>query len=295
MHSHQSKFNALLGIKTEPNNHEKYLFERAQKYIQKFSNIPGIEMVAIVNSLSMYATHKDSDIDLYIVTKPNMIWFVRFFSTLILWRNRVWRRNEDIAGNFCLSFFITTEAMDLSRIVIDNDIYLYFWIYYLKPIVVKNNTYEKFLEINNWVEMDENQKRENQKYIVSAVPFFACEFCVSIREYFRKKFQTVWAKASFWNLENRSENRYQNEVEKIKTFGTFSHKSTGNDFWLKKIYKHINQIIRFFLLPRTLKSKAKLWNPEWIIISDTMLKFHDRDRRRAIRDAIIEKDCHFKS
>jgi hypothetical protein len=42
-------------------------------------------MIAIVNSLSMYATHPDSDIDLFIVTRPGMIWFVRFFATLTLW------------------------------------------------------------------------------------------------------------------------------------------------------------------------------------------------------------------
>lgn len=56
--------------------------------------------------------------------------------------------------------------MDLSQVAIENDIYLYYWIYYMKPIVTKNNTYENFLEANNWVEIDRNQKVENQKYII---------------------------------------------------------------------------------------------------------------------------------
>lgn len=123
-------------------------------------------MIAIVNSLSMYATHKESDIDLFIVTKPNMIWFVRFFSTLILWKHGVWRKNEDIAGNFCLSFFITTESMEFSKIAIEDDIYLYYWIYYMKPIISYNETYEEFLKKNTWVQIDENQKKENTKYII---------------------------------------------------------------------------------------------------------------------------------
>ena len=134
-------------------------------------------MIAVVNSLSMYATHKDSDIDLFIVTQPGMIWFVRFFSTCILWKNRVRRKNEDIAGNFCLSFFITTEALDFSKIAIENDIYLYYWIYFLKPIFEKNNTYEKFLEANIWVQIDEDQKIENQKYSIKDLPVFASLFC----------------------------------------------------------------------------------------------------------------------
>lgn len=123
-------------------------------------------MIAIVNSLSMYATHKDSDIDLFIVTKPNMIWFVRFFSTLILWRHGVWRKNEDIAGNFCLSFFITTESMDFREIAIQDDIYLYYWTYYMKPIISNNDTYEEFLKKNTWVQIDETQKSENIKYMI---------------------------------------------------------------------------------------------------------------------------------
>lgn len=38
-------------------------------------------MVAVVNSLSLYATHEDSDIDLFIVTRPHMLWFVRVLVT----------------------------------------------------------------------------------------------------------------------------------------------------------------------------------------------------------------------
>lgn len=234
MYQYKEKFDTFQGVRSEPNEHEVHLFERGQKYIQKLSKIPGIEMIAIVNSLSMHTTHPDSDIDLFIITKPGMIWFVRFFSTLILWKHWVWRKWEDITGNLCLSFFITTEAMDLSQIAIEDDIYLYYWIYYMKPIVIENNTYEKFLKANTWVEIDKNQRTENQKWkINNSIPIS------------NKKIQS---------------------------------------------YSSLNQIIRFFLLPQTLKSHKKLWNPEWVIISDTMLKFHDQDKRKEIRDRIIENN-----
>jgi hypothetical protein len=108
-------------------------------------------MIAIVNSLSMYATHEDSDIDLLIVTQPGMIWLVRFFATFILWSHGVWRHGEDVAGNFCLSFFITTDALDLSPIAIEDDIYLYYWIYYLKPVFDRDGVYERFARVNERV------------------------------------------------------------------------------------------------------------------------------------------------
>jgi hypothetical protein len=37
----------------------------------------------------------------------------------------------------------------------------------MKPIVIKNDAYEKFLRANNWVEIDQDQKIENQKYILN--------------------------------------------------------------------------------------------------------------------------------
>lgn len=127
-------------------------------------------MVAVVNSLSMYATHENSDIDLFIVTQPGMIWFVRFFVTLTLWMHGVWRHGADIAGNFCLSFWITTDALDLERIAIDNDIYLYNWIYHLKPIFTRGDAYERFLEANKWVEVDEAMRTQNTQYKIDTNP-----------------------------------------------------------------------------------------------------------------------------
>ncbi len=70
MQQYKETFDTLMGTREEPNRHEKHLLQRAQKYIQKLAWIPGIEMIAVVNSLSMFATHTDSDIDLFIVTKP---------------------------------------------------------------------------------------------------------------------------------------------------------------------------------------------------------------------------------
>lgn len=310
MKPYKEKFDSLLWVKTEPNNHEKKLFQKGQFYIAKLAWIPGIEMIAIGNSLSMYATHQDSDIDLFIITQPHMLWFVRFFVTLFLWKKSVWRKGKDIRENFCLWFFISTESVNLSKIAIKDDIYLYYWIYYLKPIYNRNNTYENFLNSNNWVQIEKTQKKENLKYVISPVPFFICKFFVSIKKYFRKEFQAVWSRGfleggSFWNLENRAENRNQNDAGKIETFGTFSHTSTWeNNNWKLyedpeinsgrqkyiEFYKKINQIIRFFLLPKTQKNYLKLWSPDGVIISDTMLKFHDQDKRKLIRDRILENN-----
>lgn len=147
--------------KPEPNEHEKWLFSRAQKYAGKLAWIPGIRMVAVCNSLGFYATHQDSDIDLFIVTAPHRIWLVRMLSTVILSLHWVRRRNLNrikqtkydlsahVVGRFCLSFFCTTDALDLSDIAIDDDVYLYFWMRHLHPIIDIDDTYLHFLKANH--------------------------------------------------------------------------------------------------------------------------------------------------
>lgn len=174
--SQKASFDTYMGVKSEPNDHEKYLFLRAQKYIQKISWIPGIRMIAVVNSLSMYATHKDSDIDLFIITAKNRMWLVRVLVTLYFWFFGVWRKGEDVSENFCLSFFIEEDMLNLSSIALDDDIYLYFWIYYLKPIFVVWNTYEDFLWANAWVNIPKNIRSQNIEYMSPIVKISSSHF-----------------------------------------------------------------------------------------------------------------------
>lgn len=235
MDRYRHEFNTLLGVKVSPNEHEEKLFQRAQKYIVWLRCIPGIEMIAVCNSLSMYATHADSDIDLFIVTEKWMIWFVRFFVTLTLWLHGVWRHGDDIAENFCLSFFVSHEALDLWDIAYKDDIYLAQWIYHLKPILSKEGIYDKFLYLNTWAEVDGVQKEENLRYLLPDTPY----------EYMR---------------------------------------------FLFPVFRMINRCIRFFLLPKTLKNYEWLWRPEGVIISDQILKFHDKDKRREINNGILKEN-----
>jgi len=69
MEKYKNIFIETMHIRNEANSHDAFLLKRAQKYIKMASWIPGIQMIAVVNSLSMYATHEDSDIDLFIITR----------------------------------------------------------------------------------------------------------------------------------------------------------------------------------------------------------------------------------
>ncbi len=95
-----------------------------------------------------------------------MIWFVRFCVTIELYLYGVWRHGKDIRGNFCLSFFVTTEALHMEEIAIENDIYLYYWVSSMKLLYERDTIYEEFLNVNNWVDIPPKQREENQKFLV---------------------------------------------------------------------------------------------------------------------------------
>ncbi len=72
-----------------------------------------------------------------------------------------------------------------------------------------------------------------------------------------------------------------------------SNTSTGSSWWL--FWQKLGNIFWFFTLlenlikklwlPKTLKSYEQLGQPWWVVISDTMLKFHDQDVRREYSNA----------
>ena len=161
--AYRTSFDNLLGVKNAPNPHEIMLFKRAKKYIEIITWIPGIRMIAVVNSLSMYATNKNSDIDLFIVTEKNRMWLVRVLLTFVFWMHGVWRHKKEIAGNFCLSFWMENEMMDMEKIALKNDVYLYFWMYYMKPVLLDGTIWEEFQKKNKEFRFSE-QALEQLKY-----------------------------------------------------------------------------------------------------------------------------------
>jgi len=138
----------ILHIKASPSHSEIRLFERTQKYLRFVSWIPGLRMVAVCNSLSMYASDADSDIDLFVVTDPDRMWFVRIVMSGIFQILGVRRHGNYVSERFCLSFFCTTKNMDFGAFAIDEDIYLQTWIQHLKPVLDTGGTYGCFLEAN---------------------------------------------------------------------------------------------------------------------------------------------------
>lgn len=166
--SYHNKFIKYFWIKKEESQIEVDFYKKTQKYLKFIKWIPWLKMVWIWNSIAMNCSSKNSDIDLLIVTSINSMWLNRVLITFIFQILWVRKTDKKHAWRFCLSFFTTTDWLDFSSWKIENDIYLYFWILYFKPILDFDNTYNLFIEKNsNWADFNEYKSMidKNKKYI----------------------------------------------------------------------------------------------------------------------------------
>lgn len=166
--NHHDNFIKYFDIKEKPWQTDMDFLNKTEKYLKFIKWIPGIRMVWVWNSISMFCSDKNSDIDLFIVTTKDSMWFNRIFITLVFQIIWVRKTSKKHAGRFCLSFFSTLDWLDFSSWNIDQDIYLYFWILYFKPILDYNDTYCLFIEKNSsWANFLEYKDiiEKNKTYI----------------------------------------------------------------------------------------------------------------------------------
>ena len=211
------------------------LYWRRVKFFNFFMQfVPFVKMVCVCNTLAFDASKAKSDIDLFIVTKSNRLFTARLFMTILLHILGVRRYGSKVSGRFCLSFFVSCDELDLSKILInDKDVYMIFWMRSLK-LLFGRKTFSDFLEANKWyLDYFPEETASHRKY------FYESGFAT----FFRSIFECC--------LNNPL-----------------------GDFIEKKLSK--------WQLERAREKMGKLSDPGGTVISETMLKFHDKDRRHEI-------------
>ncbi len=126
-------------------------YRKVAKAIKLYRHLPGVEGVAVCNSLAWYQTKDTSDIDLFVVSEPGQLWSVRMLTTapVILTRQRP---GESQVDPVCLSFFCASSAMNLESLKIGaSDPYLAYWSYSLVPVHDRSGWLTTFKENNQWL------------------------------------------------------------------------------------------------------------------------------------------------
>lgn len=136
---------------------ERYFFSaakyrRACKIARLLSYLPFVRLVTVCNSLGFSAARRESDIDLFMVTKAGGVWWARALSLGILKLLRLRPGQGGVKNKICLSFFVDDEHLDLSSLAAgDWDIYLSYWLGTLYPLYEAGDWYRRLWQANEWI------------------------------------------------------------------------------------------------------------------------------------------------
>lgn len=149
------------------------LLRRTVKY---FSLLPGVRAVAAANTLAWWSTTRDSDIDLYIVTKPGHIWSTRFWLVvpfLLLGRRPGHGQSTSVQDPFCFSFFSTSASLNLEALCLPRDHYMAFWVRSLVPVLDRDGSLEAVQTQNRWASRtlpNAQSRRRHHRHVSSTLP-----------------------------------------------------------------------------------------------------------------------------
>ena len=119
--------------------------------IQLLGYIPTIRFVGISGSVAKNNADSNADIDLFIITKKNTLWFSRAVILLILELTGKRRKRQvtDSPNRLCLNYMIDETMLSFSDQ--RQDIYTSYEIIQLMPVFNQDLTYEKLIWQNVWI------------------------------------------------------------------------------------------------------------------------------------------------
>lgn len=211
---------------------------------------PYLRGAFLVNSVAFGNLEKESDIDFLIITEKNRLWFTRVWLTLLTQIFGLRRHGKKVAGRFCLSFFLSSEALNLEELALKSasfpelpqDPYLLYWIRTVKPVIGKQ-TYLNFQQANTWIEAYLPNLTSFRPETIGPEPRLAL-FCGRVLEVF---------------------------------------------FEITFLGRLFEKLFQLTLKRRTLRKRDNLRDKSGTVITDTILKFHNQDWRRLIFDQWLER------
>lgn len=141
----------IVGIRAERAVLSEKKWRRAISAVKFLHVVPFIKMIAVVNTLAINNARPASDIDFLIVTQPGHMWLTRMAVTGIVAMLGYRRHTKKVANRICLSFYLTTDALNLEPLKREpDDPHFAFWASQAVPLL-DTGAYEKFVVANSWV------------------------------------------------------------------------------------------------------------------------------------------------
>jgi predicted nucleotidyltransferase len=115
--------------------------EKAKERAEFISKFPFVEAVGVSGSLSKGYYDNESDIDFFVICKPNRIWITR---TLLMSYKKIFLLNS--RKYFCINYFISTNNLEIE----EQNRFTATEIKTLIPMQGQN-VFEEFYKKNNWI------------------------------------------------------------------------------------------------------------------------------------------------
>lgn len=179
--------------------YRKRISEQKIKKIQPFigilSKFPQIQLVSLSGTVAMKNADEKDDVDIFIISEKNRLWTARMIALIAAQFFGIRRKAGDryAEDKVCLNLFF--DRSDLKVPVHKQTEYVAHEVLQTKPLINKNNSYERFLSENDWVyQIFPNAGSKNKKLLpyrhidkLSLVPG-------NILEFFLKKLQLTMIK-----------------------------------------------------------------------------------------------------
>lgn len=126
-------------------------FKKAKSFTRVLAQLPFVRAVAVCNSLGTANARAESDIDLFIITKPGHVWTTRLLAAGYAQLRKLRPQVGDRADKVCLSFFLTVDALNLADIRKTDDPYLTMWLATLAPLYDPHGLLPSLWSANPWL------------------------------------------------------------------------------------------------------------------------------------------------
>ncbi len=124
------------------------LINKSRPWLKLLAMWPGVEALYLCNSVAFLSANEQSDVDVFIVCKNGQVWATRFVLTALLQVFGKRPKPGKEAGTVCLSFFVSSDALCLKPVAIEEDVYLAYWLATLVPAFDPADHERKLLETN---------------------------------------------------------------------------------------------------------------------------------------------------
>ena len=121
--------------------------KKAKRVAGVLKFIPWIKLIGVTGALAMKNSDENDDIDLMIITSSQRLWLTRGLVVTFLSLTGQYRRANKVQDRICPNLMLSKDALEFPN----RDLFTAHEIVQMKPIYDRENTYQKFLQANNWV------------------------------------------------------------------------------------------------------------------------------------------------